>query len=328
MSRVIITGGAGFIGSNLAAMLLSQGNEVWVVDNLQTGLMKNIAPFQNHPHFQFSEASIESWKDIEKAVSWSDRIYHLAANVGQKYVIANPESTLSNNIGGFEAILNALGKTKSKARVLIVSTSEVYCHSQEDEDGTVAETADVVFFSGQYIQETYPLAKFVNEVMGLTHTAALGGHCTIARVFNTIGVNQRSTYGMVVPTFIEQALSGKPLTIFGDGEQSRSFSDVRDTCRALNLLLEADESKGQIVNVGDDRECKIIELAHLIKKITGSSSEIRYLTYQEAYGIDNFDDVRRRRPNLTKLKALTGFEHEYSLEDTIHEILKNSPQRQ
>lgn len=322
MKRILVTGGAGFIGSNLVNRLLKEGNEVWVVDNLQTGLRKNIEPFQENPKFQFSEANVCEWQDLERAVSWAERIYHLAAYVGQRFVLANPLSTLSSNIRSFELILEAMDKVASKARVLVVSTSEVYYHSQENGEGRVKESVDIVFLSGKYLQESYPVGKFVNEIMGLAYTFKTGMHCTVARVFNTIGLNQRSTYGMVVPNFIEQALSGKPLTVFGDGLQSRSFSDVRDTVRALELLLEAPTSKGEIVNVGDDRECKIIDLANLIKKITGSDSEIRYLTYQEAYGVAGFEDVRRRRPDLTKLKELTGFIPQYTLEESINEILK------
>lgn len=321
-NRILITGGAGFIGSNLAKLLLSQGHEVWVVDNLQTGLLKNIAPFQENKRFRFTEADICHWDQMETAVAWAHRIYHLAASIGQKRVLSHPISTLSSNIRGLEMVLEALEKTKSQGRLLIVSTSEVYFHSEESPDGTVAESADMIFESGKFLQETYPISKLVNEIMTLCYANKSGLHCTIARLFNTIGVNQRSTYGMVVPTFTEQALSGKPLTIFGDGKQTRSFSDVRDTVRALNLLLESPKSKGEIFNVGNDKECSINELAALVKKITNSLSEVKYLTYREAYGVD-FHDVRRRCPNLSKLVALTGFKHQYSLEDTIKEILKS-----
>jgi UDP-glucose 4-epimerase len=321
-NRVLITGGAGFIGSNLANFLLAQGDEVWVVDNLQSGLLKNIAPFRENPKFRFSESEICQWKELETAVAWADRIYHLAANVGQKMVLAHPISTISTNIRGCEVLLEAMGRVQSKARLLITSTSEVYFHSEEDADGKVAETADMIFQSGKFLQETYPISKLVNEITTLCYANKTGAHCTIARLFNTIGVNQRSTYAMVVPSFIEQALANKPMTIFGDGEQTRSFCDVRDIVRAIHLLIESDGSRGQIVNVGRDKECSINELAEVVKRITNSSSEVRYLTYQEAYGVD-FHDVRRRCPNLKKLVALTGFTHEYTLEDTIKEIINN-----
>lgn len=321
--RVLITGGAGFIGSNLAELLLSKGDKVWVVDNLQTGQMKNILPFEENKNFRFSLANLCDWNQLEEAVSWADRIYHLAANIGQKKVLANPLQTISNNIKGCEVVLDAMQKTKSKARLLISSTSEVYYHSDIESDGKVREHNMIKFHSGRFRQESYPLSKLVNEVMILGYANAFGGHCVIARIFNTIGVNQCATYGMVVPTFVEQALAGQPLTVFGDGEQKRSFSDVRDTTQALYRLIESPETDGEIVNVGNDVECSINELAQLVKEITNSSSEIKHLSYQEAYGVDDFDDVRRRRPCISKLKKLTGFTPSYSLEETIHEILKS-----
>lgn len=321
--HVLITGGAGFIGSNLAELLLSKGDKVWVVDNLQTGQMKNIQPFEKNKHFRFSNADICDWKELKEAVSWADRIYHLAANIGQKKVLANPLQTICGNIKGCEVILDAIHQTKSKARILISSTSEVYYHSESDSEGRVKEHTMIKFPSGKFRQEAYPLSKLVNEVMLQGYAHAFGIPCVVARIFNTIGVNQCATYGMVVPTFIEQALANQPFTVFGDGEQKRSFSDVRDTIQALYLLLESSNADGEIVNVGNDSECSINDLAKLVKEITNSSSEVKYLTYQEAYGVDEFEDVRRRRPNLTKLKKLTGFTHSYTLKETIQEILKS-----
>lgn len=323
VKHVLVTGGAGFIGSNLIREILSHGDKVWAVDNLSTGRLKNLAPFEGNAKFRFSEADLTEWDELGAAVKWADRIYHMAATVGQRRVLANPIPTISGNIRGCELILQAIHDQKAHARLLIASTSEVYCHSATDPDGKISETADLVFFSGQFVQETYPVSKLVNEIMGLSYAATSGIHCAIARLFNTIGVNQCSTYGMVVPSFIEQALANKPMTVFGDGKQSRSFSDVRDTVKALVLLLESPESNGQIVNVGHDKECSILQLAELIKKMTGSSSKIEFLSYQEAYGIDEFTDVRRRRPNLAKLAAITGFTDRYTLEDTISEILKS-----
>lgn len=323
--QILVTGGAGFIGSNAVKFHLDRGDKVWTVDNLQTGQLKNILPYRHHPNFRFSEADLCYWDEINAAVLWADRIFHLAANVGQKMVLAHPISTLSNNIRGCEALLEAIDKTKANPKVLIASTSELYIHSKEN--GLTKENCPIKFQSGQYIQETYPVSKFVNEIMALAYTAKTGVHSTIARIFNTIGVNQCSTYGMVVPSFIEQARSGRPITIFGDGEQTRSFSDVRDTVAALSLLLDIPNSKGEIVNVGNDQECSINALAALIKELTNSSSEIHYLSYQEAYGIDNFHDVRRRMPNLEKFRALTGFTPAYTLKETIKEIITDLPQK-
>ena len=257
------------------------------------------------------------------AVQWADRIYHLAANVGQRKVLGNPLEALSKNIKGCEVILEAISETDSKARLLISSTSEVYIYSDKDSEGRVKEDAMIPFQSGKFRQESYPLSKLVNEVMLLACSNALGIESIIARVFNTIGNNQCATYGMVVPNFIEQALRGQPVTVFGNGNQSRSFCDVRDTVEALYLLMETQDAVGEIVNVGNDIECSIIDLAKLVIEITKSSSEIKYLTYKEAYGVDEFEDVQRRRPDLTKLKELTGFTHRFTLKETIEEILKS-----
>ncbi len=318
--NVLITGGAGFIGSHIVNHHLATGDHVWVVDNLQAGRLSNIQQFLSNPNFHFDQASVYSWPKLNEAVKWSDRIYNIAGNVGQRLILSNPTYTLSNNISILESVLEAMCSVSSNAHLITASTSELYFHSEENPDGTVSEDAIVNIPSGKFLQESYPISKLVNEIALLcyVHTKKLNG--TIARIFNTIGVNQRSIYGMVVPTFIEQATSGKPITIYGDGLQTRSFSDARDTVRALQLLLDNPDSKGQIVNVGDDRECSILDLAKLVINKTQSKSEIRYLSYQEAYGVADFTDVRRRCPCLKKLRQLTGFTPKYSLDQTIEAI--------
>lgn len=320
--NILVTGGAGFIGSNLVADQLAKGRHVRVVDNLITGRMNNLEASLKNPALHFEQADLDTWKNLAEAVEWADCIFHMAASVGQRFVLGNPIYTITNNIQGCEAILKAMEKVNSKARLLIASTSELYCHSQENPDGTVSEDAVISIHSDNFLQETYPISKLVNEIMTLSFAYEKGLHCTIARIFNTIGVNQTGIYGMVVPTFIRQALNHEPLTVYGDGLQSRSFSDVRDTITALDLLLNTSESKGQIVNVGNDKECSIIELANLVKRKTNSQSKIIYMSYQEAYGVP-FTDVRRRQPNLQKLKRLTNFQQRWSLEDSIDSILQH-----
>lgn len=317
--RILVTGGAGFIGSNMAAYQLNQGNEVWVVDNLKTGRLSNIEPLLKNPSFRFDQSDLNNWENCQKAVEWADQIFHFAGSVGQRFVLNHPVYTITNNIEGCEVILKAMDKVNQKARLIIASTSEMYCHSKENPDGTTSEDAIMSFLPNNFLQDTYPVGKFVNEIMALSYAYEKGMHCVVARIFNTIGLHQSGSYGMVVPSFIEQALNNKPLTIYGDGHQTRSFSDVRDTITAMDLLLNAD-SKGQIVNVGNDKECSILDLAHLVLKKTKSHSEIVYLSYQQAYGVP-FTDVRRRQPNLDKLRRLTGFEHKYTLEDTIDHII-------
>ena len=319
MMKILVTGGAGFIGSNMARYQLSKGNDVWIVDNLITGRMSNLDDIL--PKIQFDEADLANWPKISQAVAWADEIYHFAGSVGQLFILKNPVYTITNNIHGCENILKAMTQVQSKARLIIASTSELYCYSEEDPDGTTSEDAMMSMPPNQFLQNTYPIGKLVNEVMAFSYAYEKGLHCTVARIFNTIGMNQSGSYGMVVPTFIKQATQNKPITVYGDGKQTRSFSDVRDTITALDMLIKVDASNGQIVNVGNDKECSINELAQLIKTKAKSTSEIEYMSYEQAYGVP-FTDVRRRQPNLKKLKELTGFEHRYTLEDTIDHILQ------
>lgn len=318
--HVLVTGGAGFIGSNMAAYQLNKGNDVWVVDSLITGRLSNIEPYLSNKALRFDQADLCSWSNLVEAVEWADTIFHFAGSVGQRFVLKNPTYTISNNIHAFEEVLKAMDKVKSQAPIVLASTSELYCHSEENPDGTVSEDAVMNFLPNNFLQDTYPVGKFANEIMALSYAYEKGLRCTVARIFNTIGVNQSLSYGMVVPTFIEQATSNKPITIYGDGLQTRSFSDVRDTIVAIDLLARTPESKGEIVNVGNDKECRIIDLANLIRKKTNSQSEIVYMSYEEAYGVP-FTDVRRRQPDLRKLKRLTGYEEKWTLENTIDNIL-------
>lgn len=324
--NVVVTGGAGFIGSHIAAYHLKKGDHVWVVDNMQAGRLENMASFRDNPHFQFDQSDVRTWPRLHEATKWADRIYHMAANVGQRLVLGNPVDTLWNNIQGCEKILEAMTDSHSQARLLIASSSGVYCHNTVGPDGLVHEDDELIIPSGKFLQEVYHLSKLINEVMGLTYCSQKKIHCTVVRIFNTVGVNQSSAYGMVLPTFVEEALSNKPLTVYGDGLQTRSFSNVLDTVRALDLLLDNPKSDGEIVNVGDDRECSIIHLAEMVKELAHSDSEICYLTYKEAYGID-FHDVRRRRPDLRKLKSLTGFQPQYSIKETIEQSIAATKER-
>lgn len=321
--RILITGGAGFIGSNLATYHLEEGNEVWIVDNLQTGKMTNIEKFIKQNKLRFDLADLRNWDLLETAVKWADSIFHLAANVGQKLILSNSIDTLNNNIYSFDRILEAMCKSHSSARLLLTSTSEIYCYSHEDEKGTVGEKTRIEMVSGEYLQATYPMSKFMNELSLLSYAHEKGIHGVIARLFNSIGKNQSPMYGFVVPRFISQGLSGKPITVFGDGLQTRAFSDVRDTVKMLSLLLKCDAARGEIVNVGNNSECTILQLAELIRQKTGMKSPITFVSYQEAYGVP-FHDVRRRHPNLTKLESLIGYTPKISLEDTIDFILEQT----
>jgi UDP-glucose 4-epimerase len=319
--RVFVTGGAGFIGSHLVHHHLEKGDQVWVVDNLQTGRIENIKDCQKNTDFRFDEADLRTWKELNEAVAWATHIYHMIADVGQKYVITHPVDTLSNNIESFERVLLAMCAVGSNARILLASTSEIYGHSNISNDGTIDEHAIVSFPSGEFLQQTYPISKLVNEIMALSYVHEKKLNCVIARIFNTIGLNQTSTYGMVFPNFIEEALTGRPITVYGDGSQSRSFCNVHDTVRALSMIIDHPDCVGQIINVGCDRETSILDLAHLVKKLTNSDSPIEFIPYEKAYGCD-FVDIMRRRPNLEKIKRLTGYQPRWTLEKTIEEVAK------
>lgn len=321
--HILVTGGAGFIGSNIIAHHLLKGDHVWAIDNLQTGRQENIGQFLKNSSFRFEKADLRNWTNMDEAVNWADRVYHMAADVGQRYVISHPIDTLSNNINSYELILKAIAKSSNRPRLVLASTSELYAHRTETTDHMSSEDEMLIFPSGKFIQQTYAGGKYINELMTLAYVNEKDLHCAIARIYNTIGMNQTSSYGMVFPTFIEQALANQPLTVYGDGLQTRSFCNVKDTVEALEQLLENNSAKGEIVNVGNDVECSINDLAKKIIARSGSRSTIKHISYRDAYGID-FIDIRTRRPNLEKLKRLTGFSPKWTLEQTIDELVENA----
>lgn len=311
--KIFITGGAGFIGSHLVEHHLKKGNEVWSVDNLATGQQSNL--FHG---VRFDEGELCSYPNLEEAVEWADQVFHTAATIGMMRVINNPIKTLCNNIHSTESVLQAVGKSKKKPHLLITSTSGVYCHVPFEKE--YREDVNLVVPSGEYKQECYSLGKIVNEVMALGYSDQYHFPCTIARLFNTIGPRQTGKYGMVAPRFVAQALKGEPITVYGDGMQTRSFCCVYDTVRGLDLLMENPKSCGKIYNVGNHtKEITILEFAKLVKERLKSSSEIQFVPYKEAFGFD-FEDVLHRRPSIEKIHALTGFTPEWSLEQTIDAI--------
>lgn len=322
MKRILVTGGAGFIGSHLVEYHLSKGDEVWVIDNFTTGSKHNITSFLQKKNFRVDAADVLTFDALQQAVNWCDRIYHAAASVGMMNVLKHPTETLSNNIHTTEKILQAMTKAHKKVRCLIISSSGVYSHLRLNGDGKCYEDVDLKMPSGASIQECYSLSKIVGEVMALSYQQQKGVDCVIARVFNTIGLRQSRHYGMVVPRFIHQALQGEEITVYGDGSQTRSFCNVHDVVYALDLLLESDATKGQIFNVGNDEEVSILHLAELIKKKTASSSKIVLVPYKEAYGME-FADVSKRRPSLAKLQQMVGCEPQWSLDQTLDEIIED-----
>lgn len=321
--HVLITGGAGFIGSHLVELHLERGDQVHVVDDLSTGLRENLAEYEDSPNFRFDEADVLVWDKLEHAVGWADRVYQLAAVVGVYRVIAEPTKVLATNIAGTERVLRAAHAGGWRPQVVIASSSEVYGHNdehvlREDQDLTVSTRAGTRW--------GYSVSKIADEALGLSYAQRFGIPAVIARFFNTIGPRQIGRYGMVVPRFVAQAVRNEPITVFGSGTQTRSFCDVRDTVVALDALAGRIRRETEIVNVGNDREISIAELAELVVRRAGSRSPIRHVTLRDAYGED-FEDIRRRRPSLEKLRGLTGFTHRYTLEQTIDDLIAIERQR-
>ncbi len=315
--KIFVTGGAGFIGSHIVEEHLKRGHEVWVIDNLSTGQLKNIEGFKN---LRFDQAELVGYPKLKDAVEWADQVYHAAASLGMKNVVAYPVKTLRTNIDSTTVLLEAIGDSKKKPHLLFTSTSGVYCHLPLPLADGYHEDSDIIFHSGVYQQECYSLGKLVNEVMALGLADTKGFLCTVVRLFNTIGPRQTGKYGMVAPRFVQQALKGEPLTVYGDGLQSRAFNSVHDSVHVMMLLMEHKESSGQIYNVGNTRTTTILDLAKLIIERTKSCSKIQFVSYQEAFGFD-FHDVMWRKPCLTKLHKLTNYEPHYTLEQTIDELI-------
>ena len=315
--NVLITGGAGFIGSNLASFYLERGDSVYVVDNLSTGTIQNILSMLHNPAFRFAEADIMVWNDLNDAINWADRVYHMAAIVGVKKVLEDPRHVIEINIAGAEKIFRAVARVRPDTQIIVASSSEVYGFNTNT---SYAETDDIVLRSGARLRWCYAVTKLADEYLAYSYMFKSGIKVVIARLFNTIGRHQTGKYGMVVPTFVRQAVQNLPITVYGDGTQTRSFCDVRDTVTALDLLASHPLANGEIVNVGNDKEISILDLANLVVERAGSSSKLQFLTYTEAYGME-IDEIMRRRPVLDKLHTMTGFQPKWSLVNTIDSLI-------
>jgi UDP-glucose 4-epimerase len=322
--NVLITGGCGFIGSHLAEFHLNQRDQVRIVDNLSTGTLENIASFNKNPDFQFFQADILTWPGLVNAIEWSDRIYHFAAIVGMFKAISEPLSIVSTNIIGCNHLFHVIATTKFRPLVIIPSSSSVY---GDNPNHLLKETDNLRVKSLPHPLATYAISKLSNESIALAYYQSAQIPVIIARLFNTIGPRQTGRYGMVVPRFVHQALQHEPFTIYGDGIQTRSFCDVRDIVSALILLAKLPTAVGEIINVGNDIEISINELADLICQCVGYSVPAHFIPYEQAYGVE-FTDITQRRPDLTKLLQLTSFKHQWTLERTINNLLSqdNCPQ--
>ncbi|MGJ5814726.1 NAD-dependent epimerase/dehydratase family protein [Paludibaculum fermentans] len=314
MANYLITGGAGFIGSHLAEKLLAAGHSVTALDDLSSGSRLNIAHLLGESRFRFVESSVLQCAALPEMVASADAVYHLAATVGVFNIIKSPVETIGNNIDGTQVVLRAAAAHKTK--VLLTSTSEVYGKS---EHAPFAENDDLVLGPTSKGRWSYAASKIIDEFLALAFWREFGVPTVVTRLFNTIGPRQTGEYGMVVPRFVKQALRGQSLQVFGDGRQSRSFTDVSDVVEWLTRLIALDAAVGQVINLGNTVEITITELAQRVLAVTGSQSEIEYIPYTQAYE-HGFEDIARRVPDISKVVALTGYQPRIGLDETLERI--------
>ena len=319
--RALITGGAGFVGSHLAEALLRGGHHVSVIDNLSTGSIENIAHLKPNAAFSYTIDSIEHEPVLAELIDGCDVVFHLAAAVGVRLIVEEPVRTIETNVRGTEVVLQHANKKKKT--VLIASTSEVYGKStavpfREDGDLHLGPTVKHRW--------AYACSKAIDEFLALAYWKERKLPVIIVRLFNTVGPRQTGRYGMVVPNFVRQALAGQPITVYGDGTQSRCFGYVGDVVRALTGLAQEPRAIGQVFNVGNDQEITIRELAERIKTLTGSKSAIVTLPYDEVYEA-GFEDMARRVPDLSKIRGLIGYEPKVQLDRIIEEVVEYIRQR-
>jgi UDP-glucose 4-epimerase len=301
MQRVLITGGAGFIGSHLAEKLLAQGKEVRVIDDLSTGSETNIAGLSDNPRFRFLHSSIRDSRELERAVERVDFIYHLAAAVGVELVVKSPVYTIEDNVRGTEDVLAAAAKRG--VGVLLTSTSEVYGKSERE---CFREDDDLLIGPPTFGRWSYACSKLLDEFLAVAYWREKKLPVIVVRLFNTVGQRQTGRYGMVVPRFVQSALHDEPILIHGDGKQTRCFCHVSDVVRALVELPQHDRAIGQVYNVGSTEEVSILELARRVKLLTECHSELRLISYDQAYA-KGFEDMRRRVPSIDKIYQLMGW---------------------
>lgn len=315
MTHALITGGAGFIGSHLAEYLLARGEQVTIIDNLSTGRFENIAHLEKTPGFRYAIEDIRHAAVMDRLVSECDVIYHLAAAVGVFSIVHSPIDTLEINVGGTEIVLQTARRYRRP--VLIASTSEVYGKGvkvpfSEDDDRILGPTTKSRW--------SYAASKALDEFLGLAYHKATGLPVIIVRLFNTVGPRQVGNYGMVVPRFVQWALAGEPIQVYGDGTQSRCFANVHDVVDAIARLTDANGTSGEVFNVGSNEEVTIAELAERVKARTGSASEIVRVPYDQAYEV-GFEDMRRRVPDISKINRAIGWMPSTSLDTTIDQII-------
>lgn len=314
--NILVTGGAGFIGGHLCERLLQQGYRVVAIDNLSTGRLENIAHLRALPHFQFVRETITNSQVLDRLTSEADVVIHLAAAVGVQLIVENPVHTIETNIMGTDVVLTTANRYGCK--VLLASTSEVYGKGvsvpfREEDDRLMGPTTRNRW--------AYATSKAVDEFLGLAYHQQFGLPVVIMRFFNTVGPRQTGRYGMVVPRFVRQALRNEPLTVYGDGQQSRCFGDVADVSGAIMGLMNHPGAVGEVFNIGNTQEVTVTELAEMVIALTGSQSTIQYIPYEEAYA-PGFEDMRRRVPSIDKIAALIGYKPQYGLDSILRRVIE------
>lgn len=318
--RYLLTGGAGFIGSHLAGALLARGEEVVCLDDLSTGSTLNLEHLEGTPGFAFHRGTILDHGLVATLVARADVVVHLAAAVGVKLIVERPLESLITNIRGTEVVLDAVARARCK--VLVTSTSEIY---GKNADGPLREDADRILGSPFKARWSYSTAKAVDEVLAHAYGRDRGISVVVVRLFNCVGPRQTGAYGMVVPRLVRQALRGEDLTVYGDGRQRRCFCHVTDTVGAVLALLDSPGAEGEVFNVGSQEEVTIDELAAMLIDMTGSSSTIVHIPYDEAYE-RGFEDMPRRLPDISKVTRLTGWRPSRSLDQTLADVIEHERQ--
>jgi UDP-glucose 4-epimerase len=311
----LVTGGAGFIGSHLTGALLARGDRVVVLDDLSTGRLQNLDTVARDDNFAFVKGSVLDELLVDEVVSEADVVVHLAAAVGVQLLLEQPLRCLTTNIRGTEVVIDAAQRYERK--VLLASTSEVYGKNGSD---ALSEDADRVLGPPTVARWAYSTAKAVDEIMAYAYHRERGLPALVVRLFNTVGPRQSPAYGMVIPRLVRQAVAGDPITVFGDGSQTRCFCHVGDVVRALVGLLDEPAAVGDVFNVGSQAEISILALAERVRDLAGSDSTIAVVPYEDAYGA-GFADMRRRVPDTTKLRALTGWEPTRTLDHILNETI-------
>lgn len=310
-----LTGGAGFIGSHLSELLLERGDSVTVLDDLSTGSISNIEHLKSNKRFRYFIDSVNNVPLTAELVDGADVVYHLAAAVGVKLIVESPVRTIETNIRCTEIVLEQAAKKKKP--VFVASTSEVYGKST---DLPFREDGDLVMGPTNKGRWSYACSKAIDEFLALAYYREKKLPTVVGRLFNTVGPRQTGQYGMVIPTFVKQGLSGKPITVYGDGKQSRCFGHVKDVVRALAGLMQTPEAYGQVYNLGNAEEISILDLAKKVREMTGNRSEIQMIPYDQAYEV-GFEDMVRRIPSADKVSKLLGWKPEYKLEQILTDVI-------